>query len=136
MVNGEWSIVKRETINVRYFHPINVTAITHRADATTTAEATVSVKCETINVRYFYPINVTAITHRVDAITTAQATVAQKLDQGERKKSAVYLFFLDFLVLLRQGKRTGNNFIEKNQTHPKTKSSKHFQKQNRNSTSC
>ncbi|MBG9378193.1 hypothetical protein I5907_18285 [Panacibacter sp. DH6] len=69
-------------------------------------------KRETINVRYFHPINVTAITHRADATTTAEATVAQKLNQGERKKSAVYLFFPDFLVLLRQGKRTGNNFIE------------------------
>jgi len=29
----------------------------------------------------------------------AEVTVVQKLNQGIRKKSAVYLFFLDFLVL-------------------------------------
>jgi hypothetical protein len=35
-----------------------------------------------------------------------EATVALQLNQGERKKSDVYLFFLDFLVLLGQAKRT------------------------------
>ena len=34
----------------------------------------------------------------------AEATVALQLNQGERKKSDVYLFFLDFLVLLGQAK--------------------------------
>jgi hypothetical protein len=38
--------------------------------------------------------------------STVEVTVVQKLNQGQRKKSAVYLFFLDFLVLLGQAKRT------------------------------
>ncbi len=36
----------------------------------------------------------------------AEVTVVQKLNQGIRKKSAVYLFFLDFLVLFYQEKST------------------------------
>jgi hypothetical protein len=38
--------------------------------------------------------------------STAEETTLQKLNQGERKKRAVYRFFLDFLVLLCQDKRT------------------------------
>ena len=34
--------------------------------------------------------------------TTAEKTTLQKLNQGKRKKRAVYRFFLDFLVLLCQ----------------------------------
>jgi ATPase subunit of ABC transporter with duplicated ATPase domains len=37
---------------------------------------------------------------------TAEKATLQKLNQGERKKRAAYRFFLDFLVLLCQDKRT------------------------------
>ena len=44
-----------------------------------------------------------------------EVTVAQKLNQGERKKSAVYLFFLDFLVLFYQEKSTEKNLLLRRQ---------------------
>jgi len=42
----------------------------------------------------------------------AEVTVVQKLNQGERKKSGVYLFFLDFSLLLslHQGKESKERF--------------------------
>jgi hypothetical protein len=43
---------------------------------------------------------------RINRGSTAEVTVAQQLNQDARKKSAVYLFFLDLLVLLGQAKRT------------------------------
>jgi hypothetical protein len=41
-------------------------------------------------------------------IPKVEVTVAHQLDQGARKKSAVYLFFLDFSLLLslHQGKES------------------------------
>lgn len=39
---------------------------------------------------------------------TVDAIVVLQLNQGGCKKSAVYLFLLDFLVLLHQDKRTEN----------------------------
>ena len=41
----------------------------------------------------------------------AEVTVVRKPNQGERKKSAVYLFFLDFLVLFYQEKSTEKHFV-------------------------
>jgi hypothetical protein len=41
-----------------------------------------------------------------DQGSTAEETTLKKFNQGERKKRAVYRFFLDFLVLLCQDKRT------------------------------
>jgi hypothetical protein len=42
--------------------------------------------------------------------STVEVTVVQGLNQGERKKSAVYLFFLDFLVLFYQEKSINKKF--------------------------
>jgi hypothetical protein len=42
--------------------------------------------------------------------STVEVTGAQQPNQGERKKSAVYLFFLDFLVLFYQEKSTEKQF--------------------------
>jgi len=42
--------------------------------------------------------------------SSAGVTVVQELNQGERKKRAVCLFFLDFLVLFYQEKSTGKKF--------------------------
>jgi len=41
-----------------------------------------------------------------DQGSSAEESALQKLNQGIRKKSAVYLFFLDFLVLFYQEKST------------------------------
>jgi len=43
--------------------------------------------------------------------STAEVTVEQQPNQNERKKSAVYLFFLDFSLLLslHQGKESREN---------------------------
>jgi len=42
---------------------------------------------------------------------TVEVTVAPQLNQGKRKKSVVYLFFLDFFVLFYQEKSTGKIFF-------------------------
>ena len=55
-----------------------------------------------------------------DQRSPAEVTVVLQLNQGERKKSAVYprlndtvgqVFFLDFLVLFYQEKSTERNFV-------------------------
>ena len=45
--------------------------------------------------------------------SNAEVTVVRKLNQGIRKKSAVYLFFLDFLVLFYQEKSTEEKLLLK-----------------------
>jgi hypothetical protein len=42
--------------------------------------------------------------------STVEVTAVPQLNQGKRKKSAVYLFFLDFLVLFYQEKSI-NKFV-------------------------
>ena len=47
--------------------------------------------------------------------STDEKAIVQKSNQGEWKKSAVYLFFLDFLVLFYQEKSTEENLLRKSQ---------------------
>jgi len=54
----------------------------------------------------YFQINENNSAKRVSSKSTVEVTVVPTPNQGERKKSAVYLFFLDFLVLLGQAKRT------------------------------